>query len=71
MLRPGGVFMDAPAEFWPTLDSFLEALPDRIDELESYLTGNEIIFARTKGVAVLTPEVAIDASISALTAGMM
>ena len=63
-LRPGGVFMDAPAEFWPTLKSFLEELPHRIDELESYLTGNEIIFSRTKGVAVLKPEVAINASIT-------
>lgn len=63
-LRPGGVFMDAPEEFWPALESFLETLPSRINELESYLTGNEIIFARTKGVAILTPEVAIDASIT-------
>ena len=63
-LRPGGVFMDAPEEFWPTLNSFLDMLPARIDELEDYLTGNEIIFARTKGVAVLSPEVAIDASIT-------
>ncbi len=63
-LRPGGVFMDAPDEFWPTLHSFLEELPHRIDELENYLTGNEIIFARTKGVAVLPPDVAVNASIT-------
>jgi NADH-quinone oxidoreductase subunit D len=63
-LRPGGVFMDAPAEFWAALDTFLSALPSRIDELESYLTGNEIIFARTKGVAILKPEIAINASLT-------
>jgi NADH-quinone oxidoreductase subunit D len=63
-LRPGGVFMDAPDEFWPFLDTFLAGLPHRIDELEEYLTGNEIIFARTKGVAVLDPEVALNASIT-------
>jgi NADH-quinone oxidoreductase subunit D len=63
-LRPGGVFMDAPKEFEPALRAFLQTLPHRVDELEDYLTGNEIIFSRTKGVAVLTPETAINASIT-------
>ena len=33
-LRPGGVFMDAPDDFWPALDTLLAELPDRIDELD-------------------------------------
>ena len=63
-LRPGGVFMDAPVEFWTALDAFLAELPHRIDELEELLTGNEIIFARTKGVAKMTPEEMVNASIT-------
>ena len=63
-LRPGGVFMDAPEEFWGALDLFLDELPHRIDELEDLLTRNEIIFARTKGIAKLSPELMINASIT-------
>ena len=63
-LRPGGVFMDAPEEFWPAMDTLLQELPNRIDDVEDLLTGNEIIFSRTKGVSKLTPEVMVDASIT-------
>lgn len=63
-LRPGGVFMDAPSEFWPAMDRVLNELPYRIDELDQLLTENEIIFSRTKGVAVLTPDQMINASIT-------
>jgi len=63
-LRPGGVFMDAPEEFWPALDRGLDDIVRTIDDLETYLSGNEIIFSRTKGTAVLTPEQLINASIT-------
>jgi len=63
-LRPGGVFADAPAEFWPALRRLLDDLPSRVDEVDDYLTGNEIIFARTKGVAILTAKQMIGASIT-------
>ena len=63
-LRPGGVFMDAPKEFWGALEIFLAELPHRIDELERLLSGNEIIFARTKDVAVLDPATMVNASIT-------
>ena len=33
-LRPGGVFMDAPEEFWPALDRGLDDIVRTIDELE-------------------------------------
>ena len=52
-LRPGGVFMDAPDEFWPTLNRFLDEMPDRIDDIERLLTTNEIVLVRTQNVAVL------------------
>ena len=63
-VRPGGVFMDAPSEFWDVLDSFITSFPKSIDELEKLITSNEIIFSRTKGIAVLSSKDAIDASIT-------
>ena len=63
-LRPGGVFMDAPTGFWLALDRELVDIVNTLDELEEYLSGNEIVFSRTKGTAVLAPELLINASIT-------
>ena len=63
-LRPGGVFMDAPEEFWPALDKVLNDIPNSLDELEELLSGNEIITSRTQGVSVLLPETMVNASIT-------
>ena len=63
-LRPGGVFMDAPNEFWPALDRTLDDIIRTIDDLETYLSGNEIVFSRTKGTAVLPQELLVNASIT-------
>ena len=63
-MRPGGVLQDAPEDFWPSLDSLIGDLPHYFDELESLITSNEIVLARTKNVGLLTDEQAIDNSIS-------
>ena len=63
-MRPGGVFQDAPADFWAALDTFLAEEPHYIDELESLITGNEIVLARTRGVGVLTDETAVATSVT-------
>ena len=63
-MRPGGVFQDAPEDFWPSLESLVGDLPHYLDELESLITSNEIVLARTKNVGLLTDEQAIDNSIS-------
>ena len=63
-MRPGGVFQDAPEDFWPSLDSLIGDLPHYFDELESLITSNEIVLARTKNVGLLTDEQAIDNSMS-------
>lgn len=63
-MRVGGIFQDAPAEFWPALEEFLDYMPDYIDEYERLLTGNEILLARTKDVGVLSAEKAINCSMS-------
>ena len=63
-MRPGGLFQDAPDEFWTALDRLVQDLPSHIDELEDLITGNEIVLTRTRGVGVLTAEDAIDCSVS-------
>ena len=63
-MRIGGVFQDASEDFWPALHRLLRDLPQYIDELEALLSTNEILLARTKGVSIITPEQAINASIT-------
>lgn len=63
-MRPGGVLQDPPEDFWAALDRTTKDLPHYIDELESLITGNEIVLTRTRNVGLITPAQAIDASIS-------
>ncbi len=64
-MRPGGVVRDVP-EGWIEQARKLvhERLPRAIDELDRYLSHNEILLARTKGVGYLSPEDAIAYSTS-------
>ncbi|MCS6908543.1 MAG: NADH-quinone oxidoreductase subunit C, partial [Anaerolineales bacterium] len=63
--RFGGVARDLPEGVYEKMrDLAFERLPRRIDELDLYLTNNEIIRARCEGVGVLTPEQAIAFSAS-------
>ena len=64
-MRFGGLAYDLPTEFrdMPTMD-FLEELiyeqlPRFVDEMDDYLTNNEIVRARSIGVGALTAEEAI------------
>ena len=61
-MRPGGVFQDAPDDFWPALDIVVRDLPGYIDELEGLITENEVVLARTRNVGLLSAERAIDSS---------
>ena len=63
-MRVGGVFQDAPEDFWPALKKFLREMPFYIDEYEQLLNENEILLTRTKGVGILTTEQALDASVT-------
>ncbi len=63
-MRPGGVFQDAPKAFWDNLDALMKEMPIYIDELESLVTTNEIVLARSKNVGVLTAEQSINGSLS-------
>ena len=63
-MRPGGVFQDAPVDFWPRLDDFLSSMPGYLDELEGLITENEVVLARTRDIGILSAQDAIDASIT-------
>ena len=62
--RPGGVFFDAPDDFWPALDQFLKDFDTDYQEIEQLILENEIVMVRTRGVSVLPLDVAINASVS-------
>lgn len=59
-MRFGGVARDVSQD-WLDRARYLvrERLPRKLDELEQLLSDNEILVARTKGVGILPPEVAI------------
>ncbi len=63
-MRVGGVFQDAPTEFWTAIREFLTFMPEYIDEYERLLTGNEILLSRTKEVGVLAGDTAVNCSAS-------
>ena len=63
-MRPGGVLQDAPREFWPALDDFLEQMPGYISELEDLISSNEVVLARMRNVGVLPDHLAVDSSIT-------
>ncbi|MBI4199321.1 MAG: NADH-quinone oxidoreductase subunit D [Chloroflexi bacterium] len=63
-LRVGGVFQDAPEEFWPALKRFVAEMPHYIDEYEQLLSENEILLARTRGVGVLGTGEALNCSVT-------
>jgi NADH-quinone oxidoreductase subunit C/D len=58
--RFGGVVRDFPEGVLDKIKRIVfDRLPRKIDELDTYLTKNEIVRTRTEGVGVLTPEQAI------------
>ncbi len=63
-MRPGGVSQDIPDEFLPALDKFLRQMPGWLDEYDQLLAENEILLARSKGVGILSRELAINSSAS-------
>ncbi len=58
--RFGGVARDLPEGTYKNIKALVnDRLPRKVDELDLYLTNNEIIRSRGEGVGVLTPEQAI------------
>jgi NADH-quinone oxidoreductase subunit D len=63
-MRPGGVSQDIPDEFLPALQEVLKQMPLYIDEYERLLKDNEILYARARGVGILTKEMAVNIAAS-------
>lgn len=58
--RFGGLARDLPPGVLETMKRLVyDRLPRKVDELDAYLTNNEIVRTRCEGVGVLTPEEAI------------
>jgi NADH-quinone oxidoreductase subunit D len=62
--RIGGVSRDASSEFIKGLKEFLKELPETLDDMEALLTNNRIWIDRTRGVGVISKQMAIDYGIS-------
>ncbi len=59
-IRIGGLANDLPVAFVPGVRQFLEGLPAAVDEIDGLLIRNRIFVDRTRGVGVLSKEIAID-----------
>ncbi len=63
-MRIGGVAFDLPKEFDAECRKVLKLLPGLVDDIEGLTVGNEIFLARTRGVAVVSHQMAISSSLS-------
>jgi NADH-quinone oxidoreductase subunit D len=66
--RVGGLAMDLPLGFLDYIKNFAAYFPDRIDQYSDLLTNNPIWLGRTKGVALITKEDALELMLSGPTA---
>jgi NADH-quinone oxidoreductase subunit D len=60
----GGLKADLPAGWLGRVDTAIKAVRSRLPDLESLLSGNEIIHARARGVGILTPEMVVAYGVS-------
>jgi NADH-quinone oxidoreductase subunit D len=60
----GGIKADLPAGWLGRVDAAIQAVRTRLPDLESLLSGNEIIHARARGVGILTPEMVVAYGVS-------
>ena len=65
--RIGGVKEDLPAGFLQASEKLLKVVRNGLQQYRDLLLGNEIFIARTKGVGVLPPEVALDYGVTGPT----
>jgi NADH-quinone oxidoreductase subunit D len=63
-MRFGGCRVDLPAGWLDRAKRVVAGLPRFIDEIEALLTSNEILMARSQGVGVLRPELAVNAGVT-------
>jgi NADH-quinone oxidoreductase subunit D len=63
-MRFGGCRVELPKGWLDRVKTVVDGLPQFIDETENLLTGNEILMARSQGVGVLKPDLAVNAGIT-------
>lgn len=63
-MRFGGCRVDLPAGWLDAAKKVVAGLPQFIDEIEALLTSNEILMARSQGVGVLKPDLAVNAGVT-------
>jgi len=63
-MRFGGCRADATPAWLAAVRKVLDGLPQFADEFENLLRGNEILMARTQGVGILRPELAVNAGVT-------
>jgi NADH-quinone oxidoreductase subunit D len=63
-MRFGGCRVELPTGWLARVKAVVEGLPQFIDETEALLTGNEILMARSQGVGILKPDLAINAGVT-------
>ncbi len=56
----GGVYQDFNDEIIDHIRKFLEQFPEKLEEIYGLFINNDIFYSRTKGIGLLTKEVAID-----------
>ena len=62
--RFGGCRVDPTPEWLAAAAQLVDGYGRFLDEFESLITGNEILMARTQGVGVLKPELAVNAGVT-------
>jgi NADH-quinone oxidoreductase subunit D len=63
-MRFGGCRVNPSAEWLDATRKVVAGLPGFVDEFEQLLSSNEILMARTQGVGVLKPELAVNAGVT-------
>jgi NADH-quinone oxidoreductase subunit D len=63
-MRFGGCRCDLPPGWLEQARAVVANYPSFLDEFEALLTGNEILQARTEGVGVLSPQLAVSAGVT-------
>ncbi len=63
-MRFGGCRVELPKGWLEQTSKVVDGLPEFIDETEALLTGNEILMARTQGVGILKPDLAVNAGVT-------
>jgi len=63
-MRFGGCRVDASAAWLEASRKVVAGLPEFVDEFDRLLSTNEILMARTQGVGILRPELAVNAGVT-------